>query len=707
MTRPFVSPPASVASPARARLRATRRQVMATIAVRAVAWGAVVAGTALAAVAVLDTAVALPVPVRGAARLAALALGALVSLWRLTRGIRSARYAAVAMFVEEAEPGLKYALVTWEESWEEGRREVREELEAEIAKHGWEPAVRRTLWRSALAPAAALAAVAVAALLLPAGARARVLAPHEGDLLDRATAPAGTRVSVLRPLVAVVTPPAYTGLPSRTLDEPSEIGALVLSGIEIRGRSPQSASQGRVSAWLDAKPVTVEENGARWRVSLTMPARPGVLRLQDHSAGDERLIVLAPRPDSAPTVTLDAPARDTVLRSPSGRIALHADAADDLGLVSGAFEFIVSSGEGESFTFRSGRIGARAFGGVRSGSLSTVLALDSLRLAAGDVVHLRAVARDANDVPGAEAGASDTRTIRIARVGEYDSVAVEGAPPPEADQSVLSQRMLILEAEALEARRPRLTRPRVVDESGRLGKDQARLRRLVGEIIFARLGGQPRGEESSGDVERAGTRSAEELLRAADSATGGRGVQALDFEGDESPVVAVNRPLLEAYNAMWDATRELDAGEPALALPPMRAALAAIQRARQAERIYLRGRPPAVVVDLARVRLQGRDPGSSSVRAAREPVDDPGVRRARRLAAALMLLEREPRAAIDSLVLARVDALADDPALAAALGAAVDALRAGRDATGALVRARRLAGGGVLAADSLSRWSGR
>jgi hypothetical protein len=37
---------------------------------------------------------------------------------------------------------------------------------------------------------------------------------------------------------------------------------------------------------------------------------------------------------------------------PRGRIALAADASDDIGLVSANFEFIVSSGEGETFKFK-------------------------------------------------------------------------------------------------------------------------------------------------------------------------------------------------------------------------------------------------------------------------------------------------------------------------------------------------------------------
>jgi hypothetical protein len=276
--------------------------------------------------------------------------------------------------------------------------------------------------------------------------------------------------------------------------------------------------------------------------------------------------------------------------------------------------------------------------------------------------------------------------------------------------------MLIQLAEALEERRPTLAREAVVDESRRIGSDQARLRRQVGEIIFMRLGGDPSGEHShegespeehAGHAPPEGRLTPEQLLAAAEAATNRDMSEALDFHGDETPVVAVNRPLLEAYNAMWDAGRELEIGEPDDALPHMRAALAAIQRARTAERIYLRGRAPAVIVDLAKVRLAGNRDEAAPARV-QPPADPlaPSTRRQARFAAALDRLGASDPSAADTLALLRLDALADAPALATAIGAAIDALRAGRDATDALVRARRMLAGEVETRRTLPAWSG-
>src|SRR4030095_9959669 len=131
---------------------------------------------------------------------------------------------------------------------------------------------------------------------------------------------------------------------------------------------------------------------------------------------------------------------------------------------------------------------------------------------------------------------------------------------------------------------------------------------------------------------------------------------------------------------MGEASRELDQGETARALPPMRRALAAIQRARQAERIYLGGKASAVVGDLARVRLTGKGKSAASARVARAPTDPAAVRRAERLVAAIELASRSPAAAIDSIVLLRVESLDAAPPLAAALTDALDAMRNSRDA---------------------------
>jgi hypothetical protein len=277
------------------------------------------------------------------------------------------------------------------------------------------------------------------------------------------------------------------------------------------------------------------------------------------------------------------------------------------------------------------------------------------------------------------------------------------------DKSVLSQRQLLLLTERLVQRMPRMEPAAVLAESRRIGADQARLRKQVSDIVFARLGDNPSGEHAhyAGDghdhnaTELATQVTPESVLAAAERAT--QASSLLEEVGDETPVVAVNRPLLEAYNAMWDATRELQGGTPRAAIDPMKRALAAIQRARSAERIYLRGTPPAAVIDVAKIRLVGTDSAKFEARRALAALPAPERRLAATVLRALALVTSRDSSALDALRLARLDALAPSPPLAAALGDAIDAVEHGRDATASLLRARRLAlapwrsaGGSVL-----------
>jgi hypothetical protein len=229
----------------------------------------------------------------------------------------------------------------------------------------------------------------------------------------------------------------------------------------------------------------------------------------------------------------------------------------------------------------------------------------------------------------------------------------------------------------------------------------------VGDLVFARLG-ENKGEETQAEAEKRAGMTPEELLAAASAATGADLSQPLEGREEETPIVAVNRPMLEAYNHMWDAGRALEIGEPAQAIPPMRKAIIALQKARAAERIYLRGKAPTAVIDIAKVRLAARpaaDTMHPAPRTSRAPLDAKARARLASLARAAELAVRDAAAAADTLALLRVDALADSPLLAAASGEAADALRAGRDATAAFVRARRIAAGASARVDSLGGWA--
>jgi hypothetical protein len=674
------------------QLRAVRVVLAIGTLLRAVAWGLGAAFTLFVGAAIIDFATPLSLGVRNLIIIVA-ALGAVtiaVSMCWRDRSVLSLE--RVAMWIEERVPSLEYTLVTAVETGDAS-------FIAAAKPERWRPIAMRRAGRALRAPFAVAIVAFLTLLLLPGGAIARMTSPRAGDSIERGTGLGRSSASRLTPLIAEVVPPRYSGEQTSKLDEPRDIRALVGSALTISGRGDASG----IVARMGADSVVAAQRGDRWSIALPVPAKPFAIRLVDRTF--ERIVAVEPILDASPSVVLNAPAHDTILRTPTGRISLAAHATDDFGLVSAAFEYIVSSGEGETFKFKSGVLGA-VKPAAKSATLASALSIDSLALKPGDIVHVRAVARDANDVSGPGVGVSETRTIRVARADEYDSVAVDAAGPADEQKGVISQRMLIMLAEALQNRRPSLRRDTLVSESRRIAADQKRLRRTVGDVVFTRLGGDPSGEELTDEESPTRAKTMEEMLARADSATN-RSTDPLDFEGDESPVVAVNKPLLEAYNAMWSASTELEIGEPGRALPHMRRALEAIERARKAERLYLRGAPPAVVIDVSKARLKGKDKGSSSVRRPLSPADSAAHSRLLRFANVIELVQRDQRAAIDSLLILRIDALSDEPRFASALSDAADAMRRGKavEAADALTRARRVLAGPPLARDSLARWN--
>lgn len=679
----------SAAPSAQERIRRARIELVVALVLRAAVWTTLAALAALTLLLLADTVIGLSLDAR--ARLTpAPILAALATFgWHLAGPVRDAARAtdeAIALWFERRLPGLQYALVTQSAA----AAVPRPALDAAVAAAPLERELRDSIRRALTKPALAMLVLATLLWLLPAGALGRVAAPAAGDALARPGSGSRGGVDPLRTIVVRVQPPDYTGLAATAVDNPASIAALPGSRVRIEGRGRE------VRALLGEATTAATQQDDRWQLTLAVPSAVAAVRLQGGTR--ERVLVLEPITDSVPTVRLVAPARDSVLREARGTVQLEAELRDDLGLADAEFEIIISAGSGELYTFRTIRAGARSFAALRasdarSGRLQLQLSLDTLKLGPGDLMHLRATARDRNTISGPGVGVSETRALRIARADEYDSVSVEPIPPSEPEKNALSQRMILEQTRDLVRRAPRLAEGAVVTESRRIAVDQTALRKRVGEVVFTRLG-ENEGEHVhfAGDGHNHGQEGLLDpasILAAADLATGGTGGTLMDTHGEETPIVALNRPLLDAYNHMWRASTELETGNPQDAIPWMERAIEALQRARAAERIYLRGRPPRVVVDLARVRLAGKDEGDPTARRARPPADPGRAARLTRFDALLGIVTTAPAAAADSLLLLRVALPADERAAAQALDAAAVALRQGGDVTPALAAARR------------------
>lgn len=603
----------------------------------------------------------------GTALIAGIAVTA-VLLWRVRQLVSFGR---VALWIEERVPALQYSLVTAIEGDYPG---FSGSLESTVEKQDIGQVTFAALRRTLLP---ALTAVGIGALLLHVSPSAVFggggLFHGLGDTRAGAVALAGSRLDKLG---VRVTPPAYTGERPKDLDDPSSVTALPGSRILVNG---DGASTG-ITGSIGNSPITVAGSEAGWSASLVMPAMPAALTFRDRSY--DRIIVLDPRTDNPPKIVLTSPVRDTTLRVAQLVVHLNATATDDIGLGAGYFEYLITTGSGEVFNARTLSTPIVRFGGSRSGSMTATLNLASLKLGEGDVVSIRAIAEDGNTLSGAGLATSDTRTIRIARASEYDSLAVDAAAPLPIDSSAMSQRMLIAMTEKLVREQTAITRQELVKRSTEIGDLEDRIRKRVHEILFEtedRFGKEQPGEPLP---------SIEEM------------------EPADDVTEAKNPDLSDAFSALWQAVRSLQIAEPGPALPPMRVALRALDRARLANRLYLRGTPPKVIVDLSRVRMTGKEKGSGSTRAPRPATDSAQLQLERRLSDAIELIPRQPASAIRAFTLLQVDALSVSPSFAAALSETIDAFRKGRDATLPLLRARRALSGNTSGVPGLPSWSG-
>ncbi|MEO7216849.1 MAG: hypothetical protein ABI026_01525, partial [Gemmatimonadaceae bacterium] len=580
---------------------------------------------------------------------AALALAISVGCWILWRGRYILSKRRVALWMEERAPSLNYALVTASDPLVTGDTGL---LQAEIARSNFDISVRPAVLTPVIYAGVALSVMAgafAAALTFASTHSKGGQTPSSPSGGVNADAP-----SRLLHLTARVTPPPYAHAGATTLDDPSTITGLVGSSVTIVGRGRPDGIGATVSD-ASAKVVASDQN---WRLLFAMPPKATVVALRDR--GYDRVIAVIPVTDQPPSVVLTLPVRDTVWRRvPTGSISFIARAEDDVGLANGHIEYTVTTGTGEIFKSRTSSIGATLFKGNRSGALSASLMFAQLGLTEGAILSVRAVVSDNNALTGPATSTSDTRTFRVARSDEYDSLAVEAAPPPPEQRSLLTQRMLIVSAESLLKKRPALIAREYIRSAGRIGADQADLRKKVYNILYEQ-----------------------------DEAGGEGGVEGDDEE--LNPQLVINRDLKQAYDAMWDAERSLNIGEINIALPFMTTAAHALDRARLANRLYLRGRPPRLIVDIGKVRLTGKDKGASSRSTVqRQRSDTATMRLSRSLDVALTIARTDPARFVDALIRLRAESSSIDSSFSASIGDAVDSLRTGKAATEPLVRARR------------------
>lgn len=700
-------------------LKRVRTQWRATLLLRSLVAGLAAAACLAGAMVVTDIVVGLPWTVRRALDPAPAVLGLVAAGAIALRLLRQPDDTRFALLAQERVPALGNALATAVTAVPAGSvgRLFTDRLDATLAAAtapdapAWLVPTRiRTALFLLITGVAMLAVVALAAggpsALLDSWRRPAHEAPlavSPGSPLGRALSgqPAHeVRAGALRWTAA---PPAYTGMEASGPSGEEPIRALAGSRIVA-----QLAVAGPAAEWSghliggDAAAVEVRED----RVISAFRLATGVRGLElvgrrDGEVVVRRVVPIAMVVDAPPDVELEAPHRDEVLAAAAGVLTVRARATDDHRVASLRLGWIRSRGSGESFAFEEGE---SAFGALRreGGTVigETGLDLAGLDLGPGDVLHVRAIATDANDVTGPGVGVSTTRVIRIAAEGEeHEVTTLIGAPADVEERPVLSQRMIILMTERLIERLPELSAGEAAAEAARVAREQGRLRARVGEILFVRstggidtpeelsdpLGGSyaPHGhadhEHVEGDEDWDAT-DPEAVLEAASRATGTGTLEEIRHVHDDAPVIAVNRELLGAYNAMHDAERALRQVAPDSALPPEYRALEILQSVREGERVFARGRVSVTPVDVAAARGTGEltELGLAG-RSTAPPARDLSASAALDEAAASLELPGPAAAlAISDLTARLLAAGAIDPDAAALLSRAATAIAEGR-----------------------------
>lgn len=466
--------------------------------------------------------------------------------------------------------------------------------------------------------------------------------------------PTDTRLIDLSAVRVTIDPPAYTGSPPSSWEDGRILTALNGSRLSVTGMATDTSGL-RVRV-IGGSQLAVGLDDGQWSAGWTLNSGERGLELEVVASGEiisRRIIPLAVLPDRPPVVDLVRPDQDLVLAAPRGTIEVHGRATDDFEVAEFHLSWIRSRGSGESFSFEEGRW---EWGEIRTtedmveGRLSLDLA--ALDLLPGDILHVRALARDRNTVTGPGEGVSRARIIRIARQDEMGEVTTLTGFPIEAERDpILSQRMIILLTERLIETAPTLAPAELQERAEGVADEQGRLRLAVGEQALA----PSIGAEEAHDHEA--------------------------HNHDADPILSVNQGLLDAYNLMWTAEGSLRIVELRESLPHQYEALRILQEAREASRVFVRGRVEVAPVDVSETRGTGK---LDEVEPAPRTSQAPSADREDRLAELESLLSRlrELDSDVASVELGGLAArlLSDpgiDPAAAALLVEAAEVARLG------------------------------
>lgn len=395
----------------------------------------------------------------------------------------------------------------------------------------------------------------------------------------------GLRVSI------TVLPPAYLGARDTTLQDPARID--VVTGSRLRLRIDASADSVLLETLDGRRPLAAAGDGT---FTGELPATAdGFLSITAHRRADasvtRRLVGLSVREDPAPRVRIVAPGRDLFIPDGNRTLPVTIEAEDDRALTSLRLRWTRVTGSGERFTFTEGEVPVTVTRrDARSWTARAQWDLAPLSLEPGDVLVYRALAADSR--PGAPPTESDAFLAEVLMAG--GEAASGFALDADEERYALSQQMVILKTERLEARRSELSPEAFADEAAAIAGEQRRVR---AEFVFM-MGGEfaelVTDETEMGELDESHEAEAEDDLSAGRMVNRGR------------------TALLAAVRAMSRAAVRLVEADTRAALPLEREALKQLEEAFARSRFLMRALSQRERLDESR-RLTGTMDGVGRV----------------------------------------------------------------------------------------------
>lgn len=392
----------------------------------------------------------------------------------------------------------------------------------------------------------------------------------------------GPAMPTINSIDVVVTPPSYSGQKTRTLHDPVRIEAL-------------TGSQIRLTVHARAKTVAIETLKGRDSLAISQSEMftgnlvadaDGYVAIDpaaDGRTGNRRLIGLSVFPDLPPRARITAPGKDLFLRDAHQPIDVAIEANDDIGVASLRLHYTKVSGSGERFTFVEGDVPITiSRTDARTWTARTHWSLEGLGLTPGDMIVYRALVTDRR--PGSTPSESDSFIAEIIAPG---GVAAPGfAVDPDQERYAVSQQMVILKTERLQAQRSALSAEDFANASSEIAIEQRKVR---AEFVFM-MGGEvadaPNPDAAITDLNEEAEAEGESDLAAGRMQNQGR--------------IA----LMRAIRFMSRAATSLTVADLPPALTQERAALAQLEQAFSRSRILLRALTEREKLDLSR-RLTG------------------------------------------------------------------------------------------------------